>query len=133
MEGAMLTTPTIEEFDTGIPRVHAFRILREVTREDMGAMAEHMNEVFDRDDGKVDMLLVFDTKQTSETGAGWSAEALKSRFKSLANVRNYVVAKPPSGAGGMVEAMGRLMPINARVFGTQAEAITWLRTQPVAA
>ncbi|MFW5881758.1 MAG: STAS/SEC14 domain-containing protein [Roseicyclus sp.] len=129
----MITTETIKEFDIGMPRVHAFRIVSEVTREDMDAMAAHMNEVFDRDDGKVDMLLVFETEETSETGAGWSAEAMKSRFKSLANVRNYVVANPPEGAGGMISAMDKIMPVDARVFDSEREAVAWLKSQPVAA
>lgn len=129
----MLTTPTIREFDPGVADVYAFHITGEVTREDMKAMGERMNDVFDRTDGKVDMLLAFETQETSETGASWSAEAMKAQFKSLSGVRNYVVANPPGEAGSMVESMGKLMPVDARAFATEAEAIEWLRTQPRAA
>ena len=129
----MLTTANIEEFDTGLPRTFSFRIHDEVTKDDMEAMSNRMNEAFDRDDGKVDMLLVFRTNKTSETGAGLSGEAMKAQGRSLSNVRNYVVANAPGQAGGIVESMGKVMPVEAKSFETEDEAVAWLRTQPVAA
>jgi hypothetical protein len=129
----MLTTANIEEFDPGLPRTFAFRIHDEVTKDDMEAMSTRMNEAFDRDDGKVDMLLVFKTNKTSETGASWSGEAMKAQGRSLSNVRNYVVANAPGQAGGIVETMGKVMPVEAKSFETEDEALAWLRTQPAAA
>lgn len=126
----MLTTPNIKEFDAGLSRTYAFRIFDEVTREDMKAMSERMNDAFDRDDGEVDMLLVFRTNETSETGAGWSGESLKAQGRSLSNVRNYVVANAPGQAGGIVETMGKVMPVEATSFDTEEEAIAWLKAQP---
>lgn len=125
----MLTTANIEEFDAGVPRTYAFRIHDEVQREDMDAMSERMNEAFDRDDGKVDMLLSFKTNKTSEMGAGWSVEAVKAQGRSLAKVRNYVVANAPGQAGGLVESMGKVMPVEAKSFDTEDAAIAWLKSQ----
>lgn len=129
----MLTTANIKEFDPGLPRTYAFRIFDEVTRDDMEAMSARMNDAFDRDEGKVDMLLVFKTSKTSEAGASWSAEAMKAQGRSLSKVRNYVVANAPGQAGGVVETMGKAMPVEAKSFETEDEALEWLRTQPHAA
>ena len=129
----MLTTANIKEFDTGLPRTYAFRIFDEVKQDDMEAMSSRMNDAFDRDDGKVDMLLVFETNKTSEMGAGWSSEAMKAQGRSLSNVRNYVVANAPGQAGGIVESMGKVMPVEAKSFETEEEAMEWLKTQPRAA
>jgi hypothetical protein len=126
----MLSTEKIEEYDSGIKGVYAFRIKGEVERDDMKAMSERMNAVFDSTDDKVDMLLVFDTEETSETGASWSGEAMKAQVKSLSNVRNYVVANAPGQAGSIVETTGKAMPVDARAFDTEAEALAWLRNQP---
>lgn len=126
----MLTTANIEEFDAGVPRTFAFRIHDQVTRKDMEAMSERMNDVFDGDDGKVDMLLSFRTNKTSETGASWSGEAMKAQGRSLSNVRNYVVANAPGQAGGIVESMGKVMPVEAKSFDTEEDALAWLREQP---
>lgn len=129
----MLTTANIKEFDAGLPRTYAFRIFDEVTQDDMEAMSARMNDAFDRDEGQVDMLLVFRTSKTSEMGAGWSAEAMKAQGRSLSNVRNYVVANAPGQAGGIVETMGKVLPVEAKSFETEEEAIEWLKTQPRAA
>jgi hypothetical protein len=124
----MLTTETIKEFDPGIADVYAFRITGAVTRDDMAAMGERMNDVFGRTDDKVDMLLVFETERSSEPGASFSADAMTAQSKALTNVRNYVVANAPGQAGGIVESMGKVMPVEARSFDTEEAALAWLKT-----
>lgn len=124
----MLMTKTIDEFETGIPAVYAFRIKDAVTRDDMAAMGERMTEVFDGAEDKVDMLLVFETDKTSEPGANLSTDAMKAQVKAMSKVRNYVVANAPGQAGGIVESMGKVMPVEARSFDTEEAAITWLRS-----
>ncbi|WP_298431519.1 STAS/SEC14 domain-containing protein [uncultured Jannaschia sp.] len=126
----MFATPTIREIPTDLPHLHAFRIVAEVTRDDMTAMSEHMLEVFDAAPTKVDMLLQFDTNATAEAGAGLSLDSLKARVASLAKVRNYVVSNAPGAAGGLVEAMGKVIPVEARAFETEDAALTWLKAQP---
>ncbi|SDY20847.1 STAS/SEC14 domain-containing protein [Citreimonas salinaria] len=125
----MLNTANITEFDAGLPATYAFRITGAVTRDDMAAMAERMLAVFDAH-SKVDMLLVFETGTSSEPGASLSMDSMKAQVESLAKVRNYVVAQAPDRAGNMVETMGKLMPVEARAFDTEAEALDWLRAQP---
>lgn len=125
----MFTTPSITEIDTGLPGVHGFRIRGTVTRDDMTAMAEHVNGLFDRYP-KIDMLLVFDGYEGSDTGAGLSWENLKSRVRALGEVRNYVVAGAPAGAEDMIRLFDKLIPVDARAFDTAEHALAWLRTEP---
>ncbi|MBY6202192.1 STAS/SEC14 domain-containing protein [Maritalea mobilis] len=126
----MLTTDTIQEFDPGIANVHAFRITGAVTRDDMAAMGERMNTLFDAlpKDRKIDMLLVFDTDRSAEAGANWSTDAMTAQAKAVTNVRNYVVANAPGDAGGIVETVGRVLPVEAKSFDSEEAALAWLKT-----
>ncbi|AHM04136.1 hypothetical protein roselon_01770 [Roseibacterium elongatum DSM 19469] len=126
----MLTTDTITEFDPGIANVHAFRITGAVTREDMAAMGERMNTLFDAvpKDQKIDMLLVFETERSAEPGANWSVDAMKAQAKAVTSVRNYVVANAPGDAGSIVETVGKALPVEAKSFDTEEAALAWLKT-----
>ena len=125
----MFATTHIHAVETDIPGLHAFAVTGEVARDDMTALAAHMNEVFDRAD-KVDMALFFRTDETATAGAGLSLENIEAQVRSLFNIRNYVVANAPGAAGGLVETLGKLMPVEAQAFDTEAEALDWLRAQP---
>ncbi|WP_191090200.1 SpoIIAA family protein [Histidinibacterium aquaticum] len=125
----MFQSNAVTEIETGLTATYGFRIVRRVTREDMTEMSDYMIDRFARHD-EVDMLLVFDTPETSEPGASLSREAIEARFKSLRHVRNYVVAGAPDAAESMIETMGKLLPVNAKTFDTEAEALDWLRAQP---
>ena len=125
----MFRTDTIAAFDTGLPGVHAFRITGQVTREDMAAMARHMLGVFERH-GTVDMLLSFATGQTATPGAALSLDAVEVQAKSLSHVRNYATANAPGWAASMVRAMGTLLPVTARSFDTEEQALRWLAAPP---
>lgn len=125
----MLETPTIREFRTGQAGLFAFHITGEVTGDDMEAMAERMNAVFDSP-GKVDMLLSFENFRGSELGAGIGWENLKSRFRAVTEVRNYVTAGAPDAAEGMISFFGSLLPVETRSFETEAQALDWLAAQP---
>ena len=61
----MLSLSTIQEVQTSEPNVFAFYITGEVTREEMEAMADHMNNQFDKFDS-VNMLMIFDGPAGSE-------------------------------------------------------------------
>ncbi|KIN63037.1 DUF3478 domain containing protein [Sulfitobacter noctilucicola] len=117
----MLTLPSILQIATSREDLHAFRITAEVSREDMTAMAEYMNTVFDRP-GKVDMLMIFDRYEGAETGASLSWEALKSRFKSISNVNRYVVVGAPQRAQNLIEVMDNLLPVKAETFDEELAA-----------
>jgi hypothetical protein len=127
-EDPMPSPQTVTQFDPGLPATYAFRIDGAVDKESMSAMSHTMLDAFDRHD-MVDMLLVFEGEVDSETGASFTMEAVKSRVKSLTNVRNYVVAGGTERARDLLETMDVISPVNAETFKTEAEALDWLRAQ----
>ena len=128
----MLTLPSVTQVATSRSDLFAFRITGEVSREDMTAMAEYMNDVFDAHEEKVDMLMIFDRYDGAETGATWSWEALKSRFRSVTNVNRYVVVGAPEAAENLIEAMGALIPVKAETFDEEIAAWRALGAEAVA-
>ena len=119
----------IHPFDPGLPATYGFRIDGKVTNEDMTAMAERVLEAFKMHD-KIDMLLVFDAFDGSDTGASLSAAAIKAQASSLWNVRAYVTAAAPEKAGEMVETLGKMLPVEAHSFPTEDEATGYLASLP---
>jgi hypothetical protein len=117
----MLKSETIHQIRTNKCNLYAFRITGRVTRDDMEDMGRLMNDVFDNSD-KVDMLLIFDRFDGAETGASLGWESLKSRVRSVTNVRRYVVAGAPGSARGLIEAMGKLLPVEAETFANESAA-----------
>ena len=114
--------------------LYAFEIRGEVSGEAMESMARTMNEAFDEHDDKVDMLLVFRGFEGSETGATLDIEVVASRVRALSNVARYVVVGAPESANTMIEAMGKLMPVEAHTYPLARldEAWTLLGARPVA-
>ena len=128
----MLTLPSITQIATSRDDLYAFRITAEVSREDMTAMAEYMNRVFDQTE-KVDMLMIFDRYEGAETGASLSWEALKSRFRSVSNVGRYVVVGAPDGAETLIDVMNAIIPVEAETFDEEFAAWRSLDAEAVAA
>jgi hypothetical protein len=128
----MLTRPSITQIATSRKDLYAFRITAEVSREDMTAMAEYMNRVFDQTE-KVDMLMIFDRYEGAETGASLSWEALKSRFRSVTNVGRYVVVGAPDGAETLIDVMNAIIPVEAETFDEEFAAWRSLDAEAVAA
>lgn len=130
----MLETGTIREIATDSESVVAFRILAEVTREDMTAMSERMNALFDTHDS-INMLLLFTTDEGSETGAGFSVETLKAQIRSVAKVERYATVAAPEGAGSMIEVFDKVLPVDARAFSAAEVDAAWafVGARPMAA
>lgn len=118
----MFSCPSIIQIKTSRPDLFAFRITAEVSREDMTDMAEYMNEIFDKHEDKVDMLMIFDRYEGAEAGASLSWESVKSRFRSVSNVARYIVVGAPDAAEGMIEIMDHLIPVKAETFDDEAAA-----------
>jgi SpoIIAA-like len=129
----MLHTQSITQMGTSRPDLYAFRITNEVSREDMEAMADTMNTAFDAHNDKIDMLLILDRYDGAEPGAGWSWDAIKSRFKAITNVNRYVVVGASEGAEKMIEAMGTVIPVQAETFDSEVSAWRSLGAEAVAA
>ncbi len=125
----MLVRPTVREVPNDTAGVYAFHILGEVTAEDMSAMAEHMNERFDRHD-KVSMLLIFDAFRGAEKGANTDWGVIKSRLRALSKVDKYAVVNAPERAERMIEAMNAVIPVEARTFDSADAAWAFVGALP---
>tara|TARA_R110002012_G_scaffold255355_2_gene435295 strand:- start:107 stop:526 length:420 start_codon:yes stop_codon:yes gene_type:complete len=115
---------TITRLQVDEPTVFAFVICAEVSRDDMKTMAKIMNSAFDTYES-VSMLLIFADYDGSETGAGLNAETLKSQIRSLRHVEKYAVVGAPPAAAGLINAMGALIPVDARTFDAADEEEAW--------
>ena len=120
----MLLTPNITQIETTDPSVYAFRIEGGASAEEMADMAEVMNAAFDRDE-TVSMLVLLHDFDASDAAAGLSLRSLESQFRSLAHVERYGVVGAPAFAAAMIEAFGRIGPIEARTFDPGEEAAAW--------
>ncbi len=127
----MLKLPSITEVETSRADLFAFRIDGEVSRDDMSAMADYMNDVFDRFE-QIDMLMIFDRYEGAEAGASLSWEALKSRFRSLSKVGRYLVVGAPERAAELIEIMDNLIPVKAETYDDEAAAWRALGAERVA-
>lgn len=128
----MLTTSHITQIETTDRRVYAFRIAGGVTSEEMADIAEVMNAAFDRDE-TVSMLVLLHGFDASDAAAGLSLRSLEAQFRSLAHVERYGVVGAPAFAAAMIEAFGKIGPIEARTFDPDEEAAAWafVGTSPV--
>lgn len=118
----MFSCPSILQIPTTRDDLFAFRITAEVSREDMADMADYMNDIFDAHDDKVDMLMIFDRYEGAEMGATLNWESLKSRFRSVSNVRRYIVVGAPDQAERVIAVMDHLIPVEAETFDTEEAA-----------
>ncbi|MEM8577532.1 MAG: STAS/SEC14 domain-containing protein [Pseudomonadota bacterium] len=118
----MLRTQSVTQIATSRDDLLAFRINGEVSKDDMTAMAQYMNDVFDTEDRKVDMMLIFDRYDGAAAGASFSREAIKSRVKAVWNVNRYIVVGAPDKAEAMVETMGKVIPVKAETYDEEAAA-----------
>ena len=113
------------------PDILAFRVTGALDGDGLHAMAERANAWMDGLPDKGSMLLIFEAAEASDLPSGtldW--EMAKARLKSLVKLENYVVARAPGAAGTMVEAFGKVLPLEARSFDTAAEAWAFLGARP---
>ena len=94
-------------------------------------MGERMLDAFEAEP-KTDMLLIFDGYEGSETFSALSRPGIESMVKSVSEVGRYVVAGAPKAAQTMVEAFGKVLPLETRAFDDPAEAWAFLGARPLA-
>lgn len=108
-------TDSIQQIPARDSHVFAFRITGHVDDDDAEALAKFMNTAFDNARG-VNMLLLLDWLEGSDWDRFFKPEVLKSRLRSLTNVRKYAVVGAPKAAARMIEAMDWLVPVDAETF-----------------
>lgn len=115
----------ISQIPTQRPGLYAFRVEGHIDDDASEALAEFMNAAFDRHAEKVDMLLDL----SGLTGRDWDtmldADVLKSRFRSLSEVRRYAVIGAPERARKMIDFMDNLIPVEARAFALAEAGEAW--------
>lgn len=125
----MIRTDSIEQFDTAIDGTFAFRIKGELTRDDLEVMAEALNNVFDRRE-EIDLLISFRTDEAAQLSSGLSMESVKAQFRAVTKVRNYCIAYAPDSAKKIIEIFDGILPVKARTFASEHNALEHLRAQP---
>lgn len=114
----------IAEIPTNAANVHAFRVTGHIDDDASEALAEHMNEVFDRQDD-VNMLLDL----TGFTGSDWDSmlddDVISSRFRALTHVSKYAVIGAPDRAAKMIGIMDKVIPVKAQAFDASEGAAAW--------
>lgn len=124
----MLNTKSIEQFETHIDGLYAFRVNEKITREDLRAMADVMNDAFDVRD-EVDMLISLKASDGADFDATFDTEIIKANFRALTKVRNYCVAYAPGNAEKIMNLLSRVLPVEAKTFGSEHNALQHLRAQ----
>ncbi|WP_281969220.1 STAS/SEC14 domain-containing protein [Roseovarius nanhaiticus] len=116
---------SIKAIATDNPRVHAFEIVGHADDDDVEAMAEHMNEVFDRADGKVDMLLDLSAMTGRDLDAIFDGDVLKAQVRSWTKVGKYAVIGAPTRAAKIIEWADKVIPVEAKAFEADRANEAW--------
>jgi len=120
----MINLPSVKQIATTSDTVFAFDVSGHVSDDDAEALAEYMNDVFDRHD-KVNMLMRLDGFTGSDKSALFDGDVIESRWRSLFNVGKYAVVGAPEGASKMVDFMDKLIPVDAKSFTSAEEDQAW--------
>lgn len=124
---------SIRSIPTTSANLHAFAITGHVDDDDMEAMAEHMNDVFDRAADKVDMLLDLAGMTGRDLDAVFDGDVLKVQIRSWTKVRRYAVVAAPDRVAKMIEWADKVIPVDARAFDASEadEAWKFVEAQPL--
>lgn len=124
----------ITEIENDTPTVHSFRVDGHIDDDASEALAEHMNDIFDKSD-KVNMLL----DMTGFTGSDWDSmldgDVITSRFRALTHVKRYAVVGAPDRAAKMINFMDKVIPVEAKAFDAHDMPKAWefVGARPIAA
>lgn len=119
-----LNLPSVKQIPTTSETVFAFDVQGRVSDDDAEALAEYMNDVFDRHD-KVNMLMRLDGFTGSDKTALFDGDVIESRWRSLFNVEKYAVVGAPDGASKLIDFMDKLLPVDAKSFTSAQEPEAW--------
>ena len=115
---------SIKQIRTEAADVYAFDISGHVSADDAEAMAQYMNDVFDKSD-KVSMLMRLNDYTGSDATAMFDDDVIASRWRSLAKVDRYVVVGAPAFAEKMIAVMDKIIPVDAKTFDADDEVSAW--------
>jgi len=114
----------IQEIATDGADIYAFKVTGHIDDDASEAMAEFMNDVFDR---KEDVNMLLDL--TGFTGSDWDSmldgDVIESRFRALRHVKKYAVIGAPDRAAKMIGLMDKVIPVEAKAFDASDVAAAW--------
>lgn len=111
----MLCCPTISETQTSRPDVFAFHITQSVTEADMDRIATYMCDQFKAHDD-VSMILIFEPADGPVAEAKLDPDLGKSKLRALEKVSKFAVVGAPENGNAILDAMARIIPVEARPF-----------------
>ena len=114
----------IREIPTDSKSVYAFSINGYVDNDASEALAQYMNDVFDKTEA-VNLLIDL----TGLTGSEWDnildGDVIGSRARSLTNVNRYAVVGASEKAVKLIRFMDYIIPLNAQSFDPTESGSAW--------
>jgi len=115
---------TITEIATTEANVFAFSLSGELSDTDLSNMADEMLTAFEQHD-KVNMLLIFEGYEGSETFASLQGNVMKVQVKALSKVDKYAVVGAPGFAETMIGASDMVLPVASKAFEANEVDQAW--------
>ena len=104
--------------------VFAFKIDGHIDDDESEALAEYMNDAFDKHDS-VCMLMDLTAYDGSDWDSLFDWEVIKSRVRSLGKVEKYAVIGASKNASKMIELFDRVLPVEAKSFDAADADKAW--------
>ena len=126
----------VSEIPNDAGDVYAFRVHGLLDDDTSAALADYVNGIFDKHENEVHLLLDLTEFEGNESGTSiFRGEVLKSRLRAVSNIGKYAVIGAPDTAERMINAMDKIIPVDARTFepGDREAAWNFVNAQPIAA
>ncbi len=117
----MLTLNSLTQIGTSRDDLIAFRVTGAITHDEMDALAEHLNGIFDAHD-QVDLMIAFDRYAPAEAADTFDWEAMKSWFRAEARLRRYVIVGSAEHAQELIDGLSSILPVEAEIFDEEISA-----------
>ena len=127
-------TGPVAEIPNTADNVYAFRVHGVMDAETSKSLSDYVNTIFDNAAGDVHFLFDLTEFEGRERPAVLDMDAMKARLRSVANIGRYAVVGAPETAETMIEAMDKVVPVDARTFASDEREKAWafVGAQPLA-
>ncbi len=115
----------ITQMQTHSPKLYAFAVTGHIDDDASEDLAKFMNDVFDRHEEKIDMLLDLSAFSGSDWDSFLDGDVIASRFRALTNVDKYAVIGAPDRAAKMINLLDKVIPVQAKAFGADEVEAAW--------
>jgi len=107
---------------TDNPRVYAFDINGSLTEVSVESLAAALNQAFDDNEDKIDVLLIFSSQIETKVDAAslLSVDVIKAKFRELYRVRRYVTVGAPPSVERASKALGVVFQLEVHTYPASA-------------